>query len=114
MIEGITILNQTEIMVQPDWCYRWGGIWLILFVISLYMLFNNRDFPVWLCGMSAIIAIISFAWIVVIINWRETEPTGRYKYEVTIDESVDFIDIYKNYDVIEQRGQIWVLEDKEN
>ena len=42
------------------------------------------------------------------------EPTGRYRYEVTIDDSVSITEVYDHYNVVEQRGDIWILEDKED
>lgn len=39
--------------------------------------------------------------------------TGRYRYEVTIDDTVSFNELQEKYDVIEQNGKIWTLEDKE-
>ena len=48
--------------------------------------------------------------LISIIN-PQTE-TGRYRYEATIDDSVSFLDLQERYNVIEQNGRIWVLEDK--
>ena len=41
------------------------------------------------------------------------EPTGRYRYEATIDDSVSITEVYDRYKVVERRGDIWILEDKE-
>lgn len=38
--------------------------------------------------------------------------SGRYRYECTLDDNIQFSDIGSKYDVVEQRGYIWVLEDK--
>ena len=38
--------------------------------------------------------------------------TGRYKYEVILDDDYPVIDLYDKYNIIEQRGEIWVIEDK--
>lgn len=40
----------------------------------------------------------------------ETKTTMRY--EVTIDDSVSLTEFYEHYNVIEQRGQIFVVEEK--
>ena len=42
----------------------------------------------------------------------ETETTMRY--EVTIDDSVSLTEFYEHYNVIEQRGEIFVVEKKDN
>ena len=44
---------------------------------------------------------------------EKSKNTGRYKYEATIDENVPFIEVYEKYDVVKQKGNIWVLKDKE-
>lgn len=41
----------------------------------------------------------------------ETKTTVQY--EVTIDESVSLTEFYKHYNIIEQRGDIFVVEEKE-
>ena len=64
--------------------------------------------------ISAILFLVSFVCLLYQLYTAEEIPTGRYKYEVTIDESVQFIDIYDKYEVVEQRGEIWVLEDKDD
>lgn len=42
----------------------------------------------------------------------ETETTMQY--EVTIDDSVSLTEFYEHYNVIEQRGEIFVVEKKDN
>ena len=42
------------------------------------------------------------------------EPTGRYKYEVKISDTTTFKEVTDNYKIIDNRGQIWVLEDKDD
>lgn len=38
--------------------------------------------------------------------------TDHYKYEVIIDSSYSATDLLSQYKVIEQRGSIWVIEEK--
>lgn len=109
MIEGITILNQTEIMELPGWCKIGICLCILSAIIILIVGIAANDTEV---KMSAAIPIMS-TLLLLIFGLCDSGGTGRYEYEVTIDESVDFIDIYEKYDVIEQRGEIWVLEDKE-
>lgn len=47
---------------------------------------------------------------------RYSVPSGKYKYEVTVDDDIT----YKNYkafrdkyEIIEQRGEIFVIKEKE-
>ena len=38
--------------------------------------------------------------------------SGRNRYECLIDDTVPFVEVAKNYDVVSQLGDLWVLEDK--
>lgn len=38
----------------------------------------------------------------------------QYEYEVSIDDNVKFNDIVNNYDIIEQRGEIYTIREKLN
>ena len=112
MLEGITVLNQTEIMDSPSWLI-WtiaiGAVVLIIVIGLLVTCLTDSDgFGVFVGGVVAILY-----GLMLCATFANTVPTGRYKYEVIIDESVSFEDIYENYDVIEQRGDLWILEDKE-
>ena len=111
-MQGIEILNKTEIMTVPDWFETFGAACLIIFVAAFVcgFVFHRND-PV--CITVLCIAVASLLTIVITSVCVEEIPTGRYRYECLIDDSVDFIDIYENYEVIEQNGKIWVLEDKE-
>ena len=114
MLEGITVLNQEMIIVNADWA-------IILCILSIFgalcgvfmlfvSLFLRSD------GLLCIGAAIALGFGVcgLIISSIPSEvKSGRYRYEVTIDESVSFNDIYEKYEIIEQRGDIWVLEEKE-
>lgn len=39
--------------------------------------------------------------------------SDRYRYEVIVLEEASITEFYKKYEIIEQRGEIWVIEDKE-
>ena len=112
-MDGINILNKEEILVGNDDNLFLFIISVILAVILLIVAFNCYDDTAsFVCGFAALICTVS-----TIVNFyiycSKTEPTGRYRYEVTIDESVSITDVYDNYNVIEQRGEILVLEDKD-
>ena len=46
-------------------------------------------------------------------NVVKTE-TGRYEYKVLIEDGVEMKEFYERYNVIEQDGEIWIIEDKES
>lgn len=39
--------------------------------------------------------------------------TETPRYEVTFDDEVSIVEVMEDYNIVEQRGQIFVLEDKE-
>ena len=62
--------------------------------------------------ISIIISLVSLTSILIMQSY--IKPTGRYKYKVIIDKSVSMIEVYEKYNVIEQDGKIWTIEDKKN
>lgn len=111
MVEGIHILNETMVMGSAGWaiCAMLGGLMMGIICILICCNVKNKI-------VSTVTGILSCTGILCFITIGIVNPeieTGRYRYECTIDESVSFDDIYERFEVIEQRGEIWVLEDKE-
>lgn len=115
----MTILNQYEILknVTPIW-FSIVFLFLLACVIgSLIYIFSSHNTISAVAFCIFIIAIFLCAiWCSVVyeIVHREDAPTGRYRYECIIDDDTSFVDISEKYVVVEQRGEIWVLEDKED
>lgn len=114
MLEGITILNQTEIMTMTDAYVIWtlcliiGGALATVVFVAL-----GENISGWF-HIGTVVAIICAALGLTMLGASiETEHTGRYQYETLIDESVSFEAVLEKYDVVEQKGKIWILEDKE-
>ena len=114
MIEGIDVLNKTELMTSPLWGLIFLVVGCLLLIIGIVLLANGSNYncgPMFIFGFFA--CVISVCLIIPALGNTNTAPTGRYCYEVTIDDSVSFLDLQEKYDVIEQNGKIWTLEDKE-
>lgn len=111
-MDGVTILNKTVVTDIPSWALNilLIGIAATLIGSVLACKVNNAVLEV-IFAIVAIIGCICFLYVGIV---QPEVETGRYRYEVIMDESVQFTDIYEKYEVIEQRGEIWVLEDKEN
>ena len=114
-MEGITILNQTEVMELTPLATKVIMILTIISVVSCiaffiaYITMVSNVCPV-------ILAFISISSLVTIFFIGALSPkhlTG-YEYEVTIDENVSMKEVYERYEIVEQRGDIWVLRDKED
>lgn len=111
-MDGIAILNQVEIMEPQVWVCVAGLLSVILLVVTLVIMLSTRNEVV--STVFAIMALLSLVSSVLFCGILDLEePTGRYRYEVLIEDESVFKDIYDTYDIIEQRGDIWVLEDKE-
>ena len=114
-MEGITILNQTEVMEPTPLATTTVAILTIISLISCiaffiaYITMVSNVCPV-------ILAFISISSLVAVFFISVLSPkhlTG-YKYEVTIDKNVSMKEVYERYEIVEQRGDIWVLRDKED
>ena len=113
MLEGIHILNKTMIM---DLAFNLKlmavfGILLVIFFVGFAITDSRRHCRLVVIFGLAFIAC-GFALLITLYDRKEV-PTDRYRYEVTVGPYVRFTDIYERYDVVERRGEIWVLEDKE-
>lgn len=108
MVEGITILNTTAITGLPTWVsvltFVIFFIGAIVFAVSMIL-----DGPVWVTASSLMIGLIV---MIACGIFKYTVKTGEYRYECTIDDSVSYNEVVENYKIVEQRGDIWVLEDK--
>ena len=113
MIDGVTVLNKIAIMGIPAWAtaifvvlfFAFGGG--SFFVAHIRIEKDKSLTPALLCVAAAICVFVVGLVLDSDVN------TGRYKYECAIDDSVSISELYDHYDVVEQRGDIWVLEDKE-
>ena len=116
-MEGIHILNQTEIMSTPS---MWKTLVIIAIITSLLSLIflaicEEYEWDIARLGGITMLILSTICLSICFVGWIctiDTLHTGRYRYEVTIDDDVTFDEIVDKYDVIEQRGEIWVLEDK--
>lgn len=110
MIDGITILNTTEITTLTDYGVLWVILNSLLLVtqVSLACIYYEKNkkkfwwhfiFSVFMCIWTVCCAYMS--------------SYTYNKYEVTIDDSVILTEFNQKYEVIEQRGDIYVINDKE-
>lgn len=106
-MDGITILNQSMTYDWPTWRYIVviAGVAIIMLCISAIM--NNGS------GFWGLLALILLLGLIGLGMISPKEETGLYEYEAIIDEDVSFTDLYEKYDIVEQRGEIYILRDKE-
>ena len=108
MIEGITILNKIAVTGVPSWILISAAVILIIGLI-VFAISIIAEWPTWTAIVPIIIILL--VWLICgILNI--TIKTGEYQYECIIDDSVPYNEIVENYNIVEQRGDIWVLEEK--
>lgn len=111
-MDGITILNTIIVDDYARWALPTVLALGFICIVSLVLMINSNDSGDIIFSTISLLAIIAIPIIVITSksHWRTNE---RNQYECIIDDSVSINEVYENYNVIERRGDIWVLEDKE-
>ena len=104
------ILNQYPVMepVISPW------VFLVLICsagISLLIAFLNFQERNCVLGFLVVLALV-LGGIICYGIFAEVE-SGRNRYECLIDDTVPFVEVVENYDVVSQRGELWILEDRD-
>lgn len=107
-MEGITILN-SEVLMVPHWgpiaVTILGAIGIIL---SLFM--DILDFDCDVIKMLIISASITLIGVISLFIFKVPYYTS---YEVILEDSVSMNEFFDRYEILEQRGQIYVVKEKE-
>ena len=112
----MTILNEyiyeyviTHVIWKP---YSWVGIILGLIIIfgGIWLTFDFDDGMEWLGGL--VIGIFLVCIFCIFFISKEKVPVTRY--EVILNNEITFNDFNDKYKVIEERGDILVVEEKNN
>lgn len=108
---GVNVLNVVERIQLPDWtivCILLCMFAMAVFFIDLLTGDTKKKINTGGIGFACtLVLIFVFSWI-----GRTFVPNRITQYECTIDKDVSFVELYEKYNVIEQRGDIWVLEEK--
>lgn len=115
-MDGIEILNQTEILARPNY---FGALMLIILIVMIAgLICLYKITPKIKNNILQCIAIIIFITITVasvvgvgIVSDLKT-PTGEYEYQVTIDDSVSFTEFNEKYEIISQEGKIFTVKER--
>ena len=113
-MEGVTILNTTPVTGLPIWviiiCII-ACLILVMFdamIIADIIVFKRKTRKIWIVTFTilAIAAISLFGYL------NNIYETGHYYYECVIEDTASFNEIMDTYEIVDQRGDIWVLKDK--
>ncbi len=115
MIEGIRILSQSPI-IEYDYKYWYIALGGVIGAIAIGLLIGvlTQDFNFGMLGAFVGVIVGCFAGMVATEETVVETDTGRYEYKVLIEDGVEMKEFYEHYNVIEQDGEIWVIEDKES
>ena len=111
---GVEVLNSYEITKPPLWSVLVMGILAALFIGCALLTWRCMSLNTswkWII-ISFCITIASVVGAGLLAHTVEEDGTGKYVYECTIPEDASFTTIYEHYNVVERRGEIWVLQDK--
>lgn len=110
-MQGVEILNQTEIM-KREGSFWWLG--LIMFGIVLAICLFNKDFggkftERLLAGTVVGVVFGLSIWFLGSRILAKHTPTGVYEYQVTISDEVELNAFLEKYDIIKQEGKIYTV-----
>jgi hypothetical protein len=113
-MEGLHIFSQTEIYAVPYWYIGlFVGLGLIFGIPSGIILEKcKRKVLRFIAGTIFTIDMICITIFGIGYSYFE-QPTGKYKYTVSIDDQkVKLIEFYNKYDIVSQDGELWTIKDK--
>lgn len=100
MSEYINIISKEAVTAVPTWIAFVGGIVPILLVLSTFVYWavvkNSFKVAKYLGIVGVIAIIIAIAWMCVSCLFF-SEPTGQYRYEVTIDKDSITVTEYEQF-----------------
>lgn len=115
MIDGVTILATKTMSKPAPWVETLGCIFTIgvicgFLLVILFTIFESD----WLLniGVPILICAAGFGLITCLLASSITVPDYS-TYEVILDDSVSMNEFMNTYEVLEQRGQIYVVKEIE-
>lgn len=122
-MDGVTILNTVEktVQVAGEFNAAAAGTALIISIIVVALIgfaigYNEREVILGLI-LGALFGLVLGIFIGAIFGSIFAEPPmieTTTQYEVTLDDSVSMNEFTEHYKIIEQRGKIFVVEEKTN
>lgn len=117
MLDGITVLNSYKVVTKT--AFSWSGFWIGVIIAALVMLIgaaiisNELEDFLFMFGIGTVLLGSLFGCLFGRhIMSKPVEYTAEY--EVIISDDISINDFYNRYDIIEQRGEIYVIREKEH
>jgi hypothetical protein len=115
MIEGVTILGTEAVMTVHPLFLTFGitGISLLIIALILGIIFKNskRELGLkFLLTFGILGTIVAFGGM----SWASINKVEDYlKYDVLISEDVNFQEFYDKYEILDAKGEIYVVKEIE-
>lgn len=109
----MTVLNMAELTKSNTTLNVVAVLFIIGMIVGIIGLILAEEIKnIDRFGLLAVVCTI--IWIGLLITSEIVgEPTGRYKIEATFSDDMPFLAVMEEYDIVEQRGEIFVVEEKE-
>ena len=112
-MDGITILNVTEVSENSTLLLVALIFLMIGAIVNTVNLLLSTDTKQCVLYGIFTVTLLALSIVVGVTMDKYRKANAHTQYECLIDKSVSIEDVYEKYTVIERRGDIWVLEDKE-
>lgn len=114
MIEGIRVLSQSPV-IDYDYKYWYIALGGVIGAIAVGLLIGalTQEFDFAMIGAFIGTIVGCFAGLFAVEETVVETNTGRNEYKVLIEDDVEMKEFYERYNIIEQDGEIWIIEDKE-
>lgn len=113
----MTVLNMIELTTVSDSFVYWTLILFIvgaaLFGTGLVIVCKDNDAS----GLTPlVIGTVLILIVIVLAKSSDADifqvPNGKFHIEATFSEDMSFLSVMENYNILEQRGDIFLLEPK--
>ena len=111
----MTVLNMIELTKTAPIVDSIFVLCIVLIILGFIVAFTVSIKHEKIGTAFAMIAIVSFLGAFICAGLKDdiTVPSGEVHYEVLINDDASFVEVIKKYKIIEQRGEIFVLKEKE-
>lgn len=113
MLDGITLLDTGTKVISYTWGWSWGGFIATIFaifliVVSIICMIDGTG------GEIFVIAAI-FVGMLGLFIFAHAKPAKTITiYSVIIDDSVSMTEFYDRYDVLDIKGKIFTITERED
>ena len=115
-INGVTELNIIDVYQTPWWLslsLLITAVCAITLIVILGNLQSPRSSTILILGIIIILLILIIAGLGITHSFGWLDEYSYTKYEILANDNVNINEFNKTYEIIEQRGQIYVVKFKE-